>query len=72
VNAQRVNVGASLALPPRFCAAPGRVAFVGTFVGVTASGRQAPPAIGIGGGSCDPVGGAARPNIQVQIRPGGA
>lgn len=68
---QRVTVGQTVALAPRFCAASGPVAYFGTFVAVTASGKQAPAATGIGRGNCDLAGGAARPNIQVQIRPGG-
>lgn len=67
----RVNVGANLDLPPRFCTTNGPVAYFGTFVAVTASGKRAPPATGIGRNTCDLAGGSARPRIIVEIRPGG-
>ncbi len=71
VSNVRLNFGQPAALAPRFCTSSGRVAFIGTFVGVTASGRQSPPVTVISGGSCDLAGGAVRPTINVQIRPGG-
>lgn len=71
VSNVRLNFGQPAALAPRFCTSSGRVAFIGTFVGVTASGRQSPPVTVISGGTCDLAGGAVRPTINVQIRPGG-
>lgn len=71
VSNARLPFGQPATLPPRFCTSSGRVAFIGTFVGVTATGRQSPPVTVIGGATCDLAGGTVRPTINVQIRPGG-
>lgn len=71
VSNARLTFGQLATLPPRFCTSSGRVAFIGTFVGVTATGKQGPPVTVTGGGTCDLAGGAVRPTLNVQIRPGG-
>lgn len=71
VNNARLNFGQTMTAPPRFCTASGRVAFIGTFTGVTASGKVGPPTVITAGESCDLAGGTVRPTLEVRIRPGG-